>query len=108
MCKVYSLLEGTADYSSAQLDLTIRQQILDFARILYDEKDSYMVTLKLPKKKKAFVCHSLGKVIHRFITEANDRGGLSCVGSILESSHLNGELLLLLGLRQPPQWHRRL
>ena len=37
--------------------------MLDFARILYDEKTSYMVVLKLPKTRKRFVCHNLGKVI---------------------------------------------
>ena len=47
--------------SSSHLDLSTRQFVLDFARILYDEKTSYMVTLKLPKKRKRFICHNLGK-----------------------------------------------
>jgi transcription initiation factor TFIID subunit 2 len=49
--------------SSPQLDLSIRERALSFCRILYDEKNSYMVTLKLPKKRKRFVCHNLGKVL---------------------------------------------
>lgn len=51
-----------ADISSSELDLSIRQEVLDLCRILYDEKTSYMVVLQLPKKRKRFVCHSLGKV----------------------------------------------
>ena len=61
-CAKYCRLEGKADYSSPHLDFSIRQHVLDLARILYQEKDSYMVTLKLPPKRKRFVCHNLGKV----------------------------------------------
>jgi len=42
-------------------ELVTRKYALDLARILYDEKTSYMVVLKLPKKRKRFVCHHLGK-----------------------------------------------
>jgi transcription initiation factor TFIID subunit 2 len=63
-CAKYPSLENkflTLD-SSSFLDLSTRQYMLDFARILYDEKTSYMVVLKLPKTRKRFTCHSLGKV----------------------------------------------
>jgi hypothetical protein len=44
------------------VDFVVREHVLDFARILYDPKDSYMVLLKLPAQKKRFVCHNLKKV----------------------------------------------
>lgn len=62
VCKVAPLPAITLlTCSSSGLDLSIRQYVLDFARILYDEKTSYMVTLKLPKKRKKLICHNLGK-----------------------------------------------
>jgi len=68
-CAKYSLLDllDSNIYltltSSSHLDLSTRQYVLDFARILYDEKTSYMVVLKLPKTRKRFTCHNLGKVV---------------------------------------------
>jgi len=48
--------------SSTNLDFSIRQQILDLCRVVYEEKTSYMVVLQLPKQRKRLVCHNLGKV----------------------------------------------
>lgn len=50
------------DDSSPQLDLGTRRHVLDLCRILYAEKDSYMVTLKLPPRKKRLAVHNFGKV----------------------------------------------
>jgi transcription initiation factor TFIID subunit 2 len=60
--KYNSFYVRSANFSSLTLDLSIRQHILDLCRILYDEKTSYLVVLQLPKKRKRFVCHNLGKV----------------------------------------------
>ena len=62
-----------ADHSSSHLDLTVRVHILNLCRILYDEKTSYIVTFKIPKKRKRFVCHSLGKVCN--LTTVSHRKG---------------------------------
>jgi transcription initiation factor TFIID subunit 2 len=62
-CAKYNLHLYGAYFSSSQLDLSIRQRVLDLCRILYDEKTSYIVVLQLPKKRKRFVCHHLGKVL---------------------------------------------
>jgi transcription initiation factor TFIID subunit 2 len=62
-CAKYLLpVDAEADDSSTTLDFSIRQQVLDLCRILYEEKTSYMVVLRLPKQRKRLVCHSLGKV----------------------------------------------
>jgi hypothetical protein len=60
--------------SSPHLDLSIRQYVLDLCRILYLEKTSYLVTLKLPKKKKRFTCHNLGKVNPALRDGFNEKG----------------------------------
>jgi transcription initiation factor TFIID subunit 2 len=61
--KYYPAVVLEADDSSTTLDFSIRQQVLDLCRILYEEKTSYMVVLRLPKQRKRLVCHNLGKVI---------------------------------------------
>jgi transcription initiation factor TFIID subunit 2 len=88
--------------SSSQLDLAIRQHVLSFCRILYDEKTSYMVVLNLPKKRKRFVCHNLGKVVSS--SHVDCRAKLSCVGNMRERRHQSGSQLHRLLLRQ---WHLR-
>lgn len=62
-CVKYTYIRRHLICSSLHIDLAIRQYALDLCRILYDEKTSYMITFKLPKKKKRFACHNLGKVI---------------------------------------------
>ena len=64
-CAKYTLGRCITYFSSSQLDLSIRQHALDLCRILYEEKTSYMVVLQLPKKRKRFVCHNLGKVLSK-------------------------------------------
>lgn len=81
--------------SSSHLDLATRQYVLDFARILYDEKTSYMVVLKLPKTRKRFTCHNLGKVIPPSLTRIEveidgTRARSLCDGSIRGKSLRNG------------------
>lgn len=97
-------LQGLSDRSSSQLDLSIRQHVLSFCRILYDEKTSYMVVLKLPKKKKRFVCHNLGKVFPLRVT-LTFRVKLSCAGSMRGRYRLSGNQLSPLLSRQWPHRH---
>jgi transcription initiation factor TFIID subunit 2 len=100
-CAKYSLLDLLDSniyltlHSSSHLDLATRQHVLDFARILYDEKTSYMVVLKLPKTRKRFTCHNLGKVIPPSLTCIEveidgTRAKSLCDGSIRGKSLRNG------------------
>jgi hypothetical protein len=74
-----------------------RGYALDFAKILFDEKTSYMVVLKLPKKRKRFICHNLGKVsFYIFGMGGNGRARSLCDGSIPESWLRNGNKMTVL------------
>jgi len=98
------LLVHLANGSSPHLDLSVRQYVLDLCRIIYVEKTSYMVTLKLPKKKKRFACHNLGKVSSTsYDVWLMRRARLLCGGSIRVIYLRNGKLNLLLLLHR---WHR--
>lgn len=94
-CAKYTLRLYSAYFSSPQLDLSIRQHVLDLCRILYDEKTSYIVVLQLPKKRKRFVCHNLGNVFPK-IDCVDCRAKLSCGGNILVSCLRSGSRLLRL------------
>src|SRR5277367_5827729 len=100
----FSFFGLVSNDSSPHLDLAIRQYVLDLCRILYIEKTSYMVTLKVPKKKKRFACHNLGKVHSSARLWLISRAILSCAGSIPVTSLPNGQLSHLRSLRQ---WRRR-